>query len=77
MLEPNDPIWKTDRVYFAKGSAQFSIWDGHLTSPNPANHPNASAVLACLRQPNLAGDPFSSIGLGAFASQPLRLPLVI
>jgi len=73
VLEPNDPVWDRDKTKFTKGLLQMEILQGHLTYVHSEKIP----IAACTRMPNLAGDPFSLIGLGAFGSQPLRLPLVL
>ena len=73
LLEPNDQVWKSDLIFFTKGTLQLVIREGHLTSSQSEKAP----IVKCLRQPALAGDPYSLVGQGAFGSQPLRLPLVL
>jgi len=73
LVEPNDPVWKSDLIFFTKGTMRMAVREGHLTY----EHSEKIPIAKCTRQPLLAGDPFSQIGLGAFGSQPLRLPMVL
>jgi hypothetical protein len=68
LLEPNDPIWKTDRVGFKKGTLSMSIRDGSLTVTTSKQ----PMITKCIRTPLLVGDPLPE----TYFLQTLGEPLV-
>ena len=56
LVEPNDPVWKSDLIFFTKGTMRMAVREGHLTY----EHSEKIPIAKCTRQPLLAGDPFFS-----------------
>ena len=68
LVEPNDPMWKSDKANFTRGTLRMAIRNGHLTFELSEKVP----IAKCVRQPVLAGDTLRS----TYFLQDLSLSLV-